>query len=146
MTPEEINVVVVLSDEQYDTMLQTYRQVETDAYQRYAGVSKRPEPGSPALVGLGTQIGGFIGQAEWLKAAQRLKDVLLCRTASNGQDEGWRALGDGRYRLVGIQLNDRRNTYDVEIVTHGVDVSDCPTPTEALRKVVQERGKHGANV
>lgn len=131
MTPAEIDAIVVMPKGEYEELVAALTLAEQQAYANYHGVFAIPEPGTPQAVTLGSMIGGFIGQERWNAARRRLDNVKLCRTPSTGMSIGWRHQGNGVYRLVGI--NDA--VHQIEIVTHGVNVDECRTPTEAILKI-----------
>lgn len=137
LTPSLIEQIVTESEAAFSDRLAAAQQREAKAYSRYHGIFPRwpAREGSPQMVGLGTQIGGFVGQAEWLHAAAAAKQLLAIRRGN------WSRGGDAsvaRYVLsYGFGVADRcpAGSHAIEVVTHGVDVSDCPNPTAAIARV-----------
>jgi hypothetical protein len=134
MTANDIDRVVMMSEAEYLARAASLAADEQRAYHRYcASVRPMPiRPGTPRAIGHGSSVcllnhGGV--QTAWLAAARRLKDFEAARG-------GWQLLrqGDG---VAVYRTTANLSRHCIEVVTHGVDVSDCPTPSEAIVRVRQ---------
>ena len=137
LTSKQIDAIVLMSATEWAAEEARLATAEKAAYDGYTGVVPRPVAGTPQAVGHGSIIGGFLGQEEWHAARTR----QLASRRVRASVEAWRAepTAEGvRYvyrHATDVVGGDRDGTHAVEIVTHGVDVSGCRTPAEAIATV-----------
>lgn len=112
---------------------------EREAYSKYHGITPAYVyvAGSPQCAGHGTMIGGFVGQERWLEARDRLTAARRVRT---GIDAAWSVtvragVATFAYRFSDVAVTSLARGLAIEVDTHGVDVSACPTPTAAIAAV-----------
>lgn len=131
MNATRINELVSMPTAAYDYLLASLRQQEKVAYEAYCTAPSRPavEPGTPQAAGLGSwvcnlNVGGV--QDRWLALSRQVKEVEQVRDA-----RFWTAqsVGDA------IAYTHTGHNHTVEIVHHGIDLSGCATPAEAIAHV-----------
>jgi hypothetical protein len=139
MTRSEVDQIVTMTAEQWAAHESALVRDDVEAYSRYHGVDgiHPVRPGTPQAAGHGDRIGGFVGQEEWHAARARL---VASRRVRLGLDGAWDVSVRGgvatyAYRLSDVATTSLERGYAVEVETHGVDVSDCPTPADAIAKV-----------
>lgn len=136
MTATEIDRIVCMSEAQYQDALAAAIAAEQEAYNNYCGYMPGALPGTPAAVGHGTQVGGFVGQGEWYAAQRRLAHLKAARTAwvveSISEEEATYCTTKDLVPdlMAGCDLR-----HQLTIETHGVDVRGAKNPAEAIALV-----------
>lgn len=135
MRHAEICALVTMQDYQYEKLIKDLETEKLLAMSKYKGVTPFHVyvRGTPQCAGFGGFVGGFRGQEKWLAACKKLNQAILCRQPSDGMSIGWRNIGEGVFHLLGC--NDSAKADEIVIYSHGVDISACKTPTEAIRLV-----------
>lgn len=124
--------VITMSDEHYAARLAAAKKREQDAYHRYYGagvliISRLP--GHPHTAGHGswtTNLSPNGEQEAWYAARDHVKQIERYRSGD------WRHDGHG---VFGIVSHADCVLHEITIDTHGVDVSHCRTPREAIVEV-----------
>lgn len=139
LTRDEATQIVTMSDAAWARYEAALVAEERGAYSKYHGASPAfvYVAGSPQCAGHGTMVGGFVGQERWLAARDRLTISHRVRT---GTDAAWSVtVRDGvatfTYRFPDVAVASLARGLAIEVETHGVDVSTCPTPTAAIAAV-----------
>lgn len=126
MKHDEIVSVATMTEAEFAALWTPVVEAERATYANYHGYMPRAKPGSPQMAGYGSEIGGFVGQEQWLAARGCLSQLDAARRS-------WQYCGEADGAAV------YQNTFfpesRVEIVTHGLDLSSFGTPAEAISHV-----------
>lgn len=141
MLHREIERLACLTEAAWGEELAALERSEAEAYSRYchAGIMPAAVAGTPQAAGLGSvvcDLSPYGEQGAWLAAKRAAEEHRLAREswALDGVDGGV-ATYTMRQAIVPDDYAGCLVRAALEIVTHGVDVSGCPTPAAAIHRV-----------
>jgi hypothetical protein len=128
----EIVRIVLLSEAQYQSELEKAEAAAEYAYKHYCSagrIVRSYAPGSPHWAGHGsftTDLSPNGEQAVWYAKRNKVKLLRSIR-------DSWQHDGQGTYTIA--HPIEACQWHSIEIDTHGVNITDCQNPTEAICKI-----------